>query len=119
MRAAVAFTLLLTACAHQAFVSDRLFCGVSVPGGGTVTDAQVDAFLTEVVEPRFPDGFTVWRANGRWRGGGEETVVIEIVRPRDARLERLVGEIANEYRVRFGQEAVLRVTSPARMRLVQ
>jgi hypothetical protein len=115
--AAVALTLLLTACAHHAFVSDRLFCGLSVPSGGTVSEAEVETFLHEVVEPRFPDGFTVWRARGQWHGGSEETLVIEIVHARTPALDEAVHQIAEAYRARFKQEAVLRVTSPATMRL--
>lgn len=130
MRIAVAvLTLWLSACAslsdgaaprvEAAVLSDRLFCGLSIPGGGTVSQAELDAFLVEVVEPRFPDGFTVWRANGRWRGGAEEVMILEIVHPQQQRLQNLVGEIAEEYRVRFRQEAVLRVMMPARMEFVR
>jgi len=115
--AAVALTLFLAACAHHGFVSDRLFCGLSIPGAGAVTQSDVDAFIAAEVEPRFPDGFTVWRARGHWKGGNEETLVIEILHAPDPRLDRLVQEIADAYRVRFRQEAVLRVTSPATMRL--
>jgi hypothetical protein len=115
--AAVALTLFLAACAHHGFVSDRLFCGLSIPGGGAVTQSDLDAFITEEVEPRFPGGFTVWRARGHWKGGNEETLVIEILHPPDPRLERAVQEIADAYRTRFRQEAVLRVTSPATMRM--
>lgn len=114
---AVLLVILSTACAHT--VSDRLFCGRSIPDGGVVTDADVEAFLTEVVEPRFPEGFSVWRARGQWRGGYEDVVVLEFVRPVDPRLENAVAEIAAEYRKRFRQEAVLRVTTRARMELVR
>lgn len=121
MRAAAVLVLVLTGCVHleRTTVSDRLFCGLNIPGGGVVTQADLDAFLREVVEPRFPDGFTVWRASGQWRGGDEEVVVLEIIRPDRLDLDRAVAEIADAYRIRFRQEAVLRVTTPARMRLVQ
>lgn len=125
MRVAVAvFSLWLTACAslaprvEPAVVSERLFCGLSIPGGGTVSQQELDAFILEVVEPRFPQGFTTWRAQGRWRGGGEEVMVIEILHPYKKRLEDAVGEIADEYVRRFRQEAVMRVMMPARMELV-
>jgi hypothetical protein len=122
--AVVVFSLWLSACAsvaprvEPAVLSDRLFCGLSIPGGGTVSQQEIDAFIVEVVEPRFPQGFTMWRAQGRWRGGGEEVMVIEIVHPYEERLDRAVAEIAEEYRSRFRQEAVLRVMMPARMDLV-
>lgn len=115
--------LALTSCAHLpagegVVVSDRLFCGLSIPGGGAVSQADLDAFVAEVVEPRFPQGFTMWRARGEWRGGGEDVIVFEFLHPSSAELDRAVGEIANEYRRRFRQEAVLRAVSSARMQLV-
>ncbi len=115
--AAVALTFFLAACAHHGFVSDRLFCGLNIPDGGAVTQSDIDAFIAQEVEPRFPDGFTVWRARGHWKGGNEETLVIEILHPPDPRLDDAVQEIADAYRTRFRQEAVLRVTSPAKMTL--
>ena len=82
-----------------------------------MSQADVDRFVEEIVEPRFPEGFTIWRARGEWRGGSEEVVILEIVHPAHLRLDRSVQEIAQEYRRRFRQEAVLRVTMPARMEL--
>jgi hypothetical protein len=111
--------LLLTSCTVAPdTISDRLFCGLSIPGGGVVSEADIEAFLRDVVEPRFPDGFTVWRARGAWQGGREETLVLEIVHRNEPRLNRLVLEIADAYRTRFRQEAVLRVTSPATMQFI-
>ena len=123
--AATVLALYLTACAsvapriEPAVLSDRLFCGLSIPGGGTVTQSDLDAFIKEVVEPRFPQGFTVWRARGHWRGGNEDVMVVEIIHPISARDDDAVAEIADEYRRRFQQEAVLRVMMPARMEFVE
>jgi hypothetical protein len=124
--AAAVLALYLTACAstmapavEAPVLSERLFCGLSIPGGGTVSQGELDAFINEVVEPRFPQGFTVWRAQGRWKGGSEEVMVIEILHPLDAKLGDAVDEIANEYKRRFHQEAVMRVMLPARMEFVQ
>lgn len=122
---AIALALLLTACATAPYpvavsgVSDRLFCGRSIDGAGEVTDADVEKFIEEVVEPRFPEGFTVWTAVGRWRGGEEKTLIIELVHPYGARFDRAVEEIAEEYRARFRQDAVMRVTTPAMMELIE
>ena len=53
--AAVALTLFLAAaCAHSGFVSDRLFCGLSIPDGGAVTQSDLDSFIAAEVETRFP-----------------------------------------------------------------
>jgi hypothetical protein len=118
--AGLAFALLLAACTQitsTGVVSDRLFCGLSIPGGGAVSQAELDAFIDEIVEPRFPQGFTVWRAQGQWKGGDEEIVVLEFIHPADPRLDEAVAQIAAEYRRRFRQEAVLRVTTPVRMEI--
>jgi|ERR1051325_1531948 hypothetical protein len=127
--AAVVLSLLLTACAtvpppvEHAVIADRLFCGRSIPGGGSVSDEQWNAFMRDVVTPRFPNGLTVWRAEGQWRDKEGEIVrepvmIIEILHPFAAEFDRSITEIADEYRKRFQQEAVLRVTLPARMDFV-
>jgi hypothetical protein len=121
MRRGIAIVvLLLTACASAplastATVADRLFCGMAIPGGGAVTQADLDRFVDEVVEPRFPDGFTIWRARGAWRGGSEDVTILEIVHPDDPARDAAVGEIASEYRRRFRQETVLRVRTQVHM----
>ena len=94
----------------------------SIPdGGGTVSDSAWAVFLREVVTPRFPDGLTVYRAEGQWREDGgrvlrEETFVLEIVHPDGPSAEADFREIAAEYKHRFRQQSVMRVTTPARQR---
>ncbi len=119
LKNAIVFALLLSACASMPprsgveGVSDRLFCGRSIPDGGEVTDAEVDRFLDEVVTPRFPEGFTSWTAVGNWRGVEERTLVLEFLHPHGRELDEKVREVAAEYRRRFRQQAVMRVTEPA------
>lgn len=120
----LAFAILLSACATVppriavTGVSDHLYLGRSIPDGGEVTDADIDAFLDQVVEPRFPEGYTVWTATGMWKGGEEKTLVIEVVHPYGPRFDRNMREIADEYRRRFRQQAVMRVTTPAVMEFI-
>jgi hypothetical protein len=51
-RSAIVLALLLSACASTPMrvglegISDRLFCGRSIPGGGEVSDADIDRFVT-------------------------------------------------------------------------
>jgi len=127
MRAATAtMVVLLAACAHvapmppvePAVIADRLYCGLSIPGGGTVSEADVETFVEEVVTPRFPGGFTIWRAEGLWKGGHEPSLIVEILHPYDATIDAKVREIAEEFRKRFRQEAVMRVSTPARIEFV-
>jgi hypothetical protein len=120
----IALALLLSACASTPLrygvegVSDRLFCGRSIPDGGEVTDSEIDRFLDEVVTPRFP-GFTSWTAMGNWKGEEEPTLVLEFIHPYGRGYDRKVQEIAEEYRRRFRQQAVMRVTEPALMELIE
>ncbi|HET7234085.1 MAG TPA: DUF3574 domain-containing protein [Longimicrobium sp.] len=105
-------------------VADRLYFGRNIPGGGTVSDSAFAAFVDSVITPRFPDGLTIFRADGQWRGDGghverEQSVVIEVVHPAGPSAEGDLREIADEYKRRFRQEAVLRVTLPVHMRLYE
>src|SRR5215218_10533360 len=102
-------------------VADRLYFGRDIPGGGVVTDSAWDAFLREVVTPRFPDGLTVYRAEGQWREGDgrivrEASYVLEVMHPAGPAVDADLREIAEEYKHRFHQEAVMRATSPVRLR---
>ena len=105
------------ATAPSAF-SDRLFFGRSIPGGGEVSEAQWDKFVAEVVVPRFPEGFTVFRGAGHWKGDdgvevSEQTSILEVTHAPDPTADAKVAEIAQAYRERFNQEAVLRIRTPA------
>src|SRR5882762_7151769 len=48
---------------QQASVSDRLYFGRKHPAG-FVTETEGATFLADVVTPRFPQGLTVWAADG-------------------------------------------------------
>ena len=115
--------LLLVAClagcatAPSAFL-DRLYFGRDVPGGGAVTEAQWNSFVAEVIRPRFPDGFTVFRGSGHWKGDdgaevSEQSSVLEVVHGSDPAADAKLAEIAKAYRSRFNQEAVMMVRTPA------
>ena len=121
-RASLFLALFLTACAtmdpapmQRPVLVERLYCGLAIPGGGTVSESELKTFLDEVVSPRFPDGFTVYRVDGVFKGEHEPSFVIEIIHGPGSRFEREVEEIAEEYRKRFRQIAVLRVSMPGGM----
>jgi hypothetical protein len=130
MRAAVVLSILLTACAtvappvENAVLADRLFCGRTIPGGGVVSDEDWNAFVADFVTPRYPQGLTIWRADGQWREkdgslAREPVMIIEILHPISLEDDRKINDIAVEYKSRFHQEAVLRVTFPARMDFIE
>lgn len=105
-------------------VADRLVLGRAIPDGGSVSEEDWSAFLAEVVTPRFPDGLTVWRAEGQWTDPSgvlveEPVLVLEIVHPASDEADSAMASIADEYRRRFRQDAVLRVTTDARVHLFE
>ena len=110
--------------AIQPMVADRLVFGRAIPDGGTVSEEDWSAFLEEVVTPRFPEGLTVWRAEGQWTDPSgvlveESVLMIEIVHPASSSADSAMASIAEEYRRRFRQDAVLRVTTDARVHLFE
>lgn len=112
--------LLLASCAHDLWVTERLYFGRAIPGGGMVSDEEWSVFVAEVVTPRFPDGMTIHAANGQWREASgnivrEPVMIIEILHPRGDAADRAIDEIIRAYREKFRQEAVLRVRGRARV----
>ena len=105
----------LSACeiGDRAMVRDTLYFGRNRPDGGRVRDTEWRGFLNDVVTPRFPDGLTVTRATGQWRGAGgrierEASEVVTVLHSGDAAARGRIAEITAAYRQRFHQEAVLR-----------
>jgi hypothetical protein len=119
MRAAAPWlaAALLAGCAGAGCPNEtvsRIYLGRDSPRGD-VDEAQWQAFVADTVAPRFPNGFTVFDARGHWRGDSgavvrEGTRVVELVRAEaDA---AAVDAIADAYRSRFAQEAVLVTHAP-------
>jgi len=107
-------------CAADArlLIEDRLFFGLSRPDGGAIDETQWNEFLREEVTPRFPQGLTVVDARGQWRNADgsvsrEATRVLTLAHADDAANEAAVVAIAQAYKRRFAQEAVLRLKQPA------
>lgn len=101
-------------------VAERLYFGRNIADTLGVTDSAWTVFVTDVVSPRLPRGFTIWKAEGQWRGSDgrpqrEASFVLEVVHaPRSAEAEAAILSIIAEYKRRFGQESVLRVVTPGR-----
>ena len=114
---ALAALLLLGACVHfdvyRVEVVDTLYFGTMKADGSSVTDAQWQRFVADVIAPRL-EGFTTWDGEGlyRTRSGAvqhERTHIVQIVRAD----ERAVAEIIAAYKKQFAQESVLRLRGRA------
>jgi hypothetical protein len=101
-----------------AFVRTELFFGTAKPGG-VVTEEEFDTFLDDVVAPLFPDGLTVVKAKGRFRGADgatvkEDSYVLVLLYPVEDRKvnNSNIEFVRNEYMRQQRQESVLRVNEP-------
>jgi hypothetical protein len=89
-----------------------LYFGRDEQGGGFVSDAQWSAFAAGVIGRQFPDGFTVFDANGQWRDpatgvvGREPTKVVQIAAVDSPALAAGVRSVVSAYKAEFHQEAV-------------
>ncbi len=106
-------------CAGQNWTESTLCMGRGKADGGGVTDAEVQAFVAEVIVPAFPDGFTLFEARGHWRDGptgrpvNETTLVFVVVHPPGPAAEAGIRGIAETYAERFQQTAVLGSSHPS------
>jgi hypothetical protein len=96
----------------------ELFFGMSIPGGGQVSESDWQKFVDEQITPAFPDGFTIIDGHGQWRDASgqidhEPSKILVVFDdpglPTRARLE----QIRSAYKQRFHQESVIFETSQA------
>jgi hypothetical protein len=86
---------------------------------GVVTEAQFHVFVDTYVTPRFPNGLTVLKGAGQFRGADEliikeESFVLILIYPADSVEEcsRRIEKIRALYKVLHDQESVLRIDQP-------
>lgn len=96
-------------------MQELLYFGTETPSGHVTPEAWMQ-FISDMVTPRFPDGFSVWQASGQWRSASGEVIhepsyVLSLVHSDGAAPDKAVQEIILSYKTRFQQEAVLRVKS--------
>jgi uncharacterized protein DUF3574 len=101
-----------------AFVRTELFFGTAKPVGA-VTEEEFKLFLDEEVTPLFPDGLTVLKADGQFKGADgltikEDAFVVVLLYPVDGQKtsSRNIDLIRRRYMHQHQQESVLRVDDP-------
>lgn len=92
-------------------VRTTLYFGLARPKG-TVTELEWQLFLRDVVTKHFPDGLTVWEAEGQWLSPAgtldhEQSKVLLLVHADTAAARQSVQIVAETYRRAFDQESVL------------
>jgi hypothetical protein len=92
-------------------VRTTLYFGSARPKG-SVSELEWQIFLRDEVTARFPDGLTVWDAQGQWRASQgslehERTKVLLLVHPDTPAARESVLAVIEHYRKAFDQQSVL------------
>jgi hypothetical protein len=92
-------------------VRTTLYFGLARPNGA-VSELEWQVFLRDEVTKRFPDGLTVWEADGQWRTPGgtidhERSKVLLLIHPDTAEARQSVQAVIESYRRIFEQQSVL------------
>jgi hypothetical protein len=92
-------------------VRTTLYFGLARPKG-SVTELEWQIFLRDEVTARFPEGLTVWEAEGQWRSAAgsidhEQSKVLLLVHPDTFEARQKVMAVIGAYRKTFEQESVL------------
>ncbi len=102
------------------WVRTEVYFGLSKPDGSLISTNDWQTFVDEVVTPQFPTGLSILDASGQWRNATghidhESSKVLVLLHPPGTEVEAKIDAIRAAYRKRFQQEAVMKVTSPARV----
>ena len=97
--------------ASKPHVRTTLYFGLGRPNG-SVSELEWQMFLRDDVTSRFPDGLTVWEAEGQWKmasggTGHERSKVLLLVHPDTAAARESLKAVIDRYRKNFEQETVL------------
>ena len=92
-------------------IRTTLYFGLARPKGA-VSELEWQVFLRDEVTKRFPDGFTVWEAEGQWRTPGgtidhERSKVLLVVHPDTPQARHGIQDVIGSYRRVFEQQSVL------------
>jgi len=110
--AAQGFTVVMDCGASSATqLRTTLYFGLARPKG-SVSELEWQMFLRDEVTRRFPDGLTVWEAQGQWRTPAgsidhEQSKVLLLVHPDTLGARQSVQAVIEAYRKTFEQESVL------------
>jgi hypothetical protein len=97
-------------------IQEDLYFGRNIAGGGTVSEAEFQAFIDEEITPRFPNGLTVYDADGQFLDSTsnliqEPSQVVTLIFADTHENEQAIDEIIAAYKQKFQQESVLEVVN--------
>ena len=111
--------VLLAACQSPLqggrWLRSEVFFGMAKSDGTPVSAAEWQLFVDEVVTLRFPSGLSIVDVTGQGRVVKEPSKMLVLLYPQGSEAERQIDQIRTEYCRRFNQDAVLKVTTKARV----
>ena len=102
--------------AEKRMLVAELFFGRDIPGRASLSEAEWRDFAAHTITPNFPDGFTVFDAEGQWRNPATgaiaraPTKVLLVAAPRSPDLAPRLSAVIEAYKTRFRQQSVGIVT---------
>ncbi|MGF1566686.1 MAG: DUF3574 domain-containing protein [Nodosilinea sp.] len=99
-------------------IQEDLYFGRNIAGGGEVSEAEFQAFIDAEITPRFPDGLTVYDADGQFLDSTgnliqEPSQVVSLIFEDTVENEQSIDQIIAAYKQQFQQESVLEVVNEA------
>jgi Protein of unknown function (DUF3574) len=112
--AAISIGISFNVKVEAALIQQGLFFGRDIPDGGEVSETDFETFLNNVITPRFPDGLTVFDANGQFRDSTgtivkEKSKYVTIFAEDNSINNASIYDIGQAYIKQFNQESVLQV----------
>lgn len=98
------------------YTKTELYFGLSIPGGGTVSEAEWHAFEDTVITKILNNGSTIYDARGKWRSEQEQiitenTKVVMSLNMMTPEVSAKFDEIRERYKKYYMQESVMRIDS--------
>jgi hypothetical protein len=105
------FTVTIDCGSSAAQIRTTLYFGLSRPKGA-VSELEWQIFVRDEVTKRFPDGLTVWEAEGQWLTPAgsidrEQSKVLLLVHADTPAARQSVQAVIQAYRSTFEQQSVL------------
>jgi hypothetical protein len=96
------------------FIKTDLFFGRNIPNGGEVSETDFQSFLNNYITPLFPDGLTVFNANGQYQNNSktniqEKSKNVVLLFEDTQNNESSIYDVVTDYTQQFNQESVLQV----------
>jgi hypothetical protein len=87
-------------------IQSDLYFGRNITGGGEISEAEFQKFLEREITPRFPDGLTVYEADGQFLDSTgtlikEPSKVVSLIFEDTAENEAAIEQIIVAYKQQF------------------